>query len=244
MLRKTVIVTGGFGDIGKSTAEKFARNGYNVALTYLNTFNNDFIEKLKSYGIEVLALHCDQRNESDIINFVNTVFNEYEYVDTAVLNAGKSETETLLSEKETDEIDDILSTNLRGTILFAREISRKFLLQKHGGIVMVSSVYGQTGGSLESVYSASKAGITGLAKSLAVELAPKIRVNVVSPGYIDTKMNKLYSRDTIKYIKNETPLERLGEPDDIANAIYFLASEESGFITGEDLTVSGGIVRF
>ena len=244
MIRRSVIVTGGFGDIGKATAEKFAKNGYNIALTYFNTFDNGFIEKLNSYGIDVLALHCDQRNESDIINFVNTVFAEFEYVDAVVLNAGKSETESLLSEKETSEIDDILSTNLRGTILFSREVSKKFLLQKHGNIVMISSVYGQTGGSLESVYSASKAGIIGLAKSLAVELAPNIRVNVVSPGYIDTKMNNLYSRDTVKYIKNETPLERLGEPVDIANAIYFLATDESSFITGEDLTVSGGIVRF
>ena len=225
MIRKTAIITGGFGDIGKATAEKFAQNGYNVALTYLNSFDHGFIEKLKSYGVEVLALYCDQRSESDIINFINTTFNEFEYIETAVLNAGKAETESLLSEKETEEIDDILSINLRGTILFAREISRRFLLQKHGSIIMISSVYGQTGGSLESVYSASKAGIIGLTKSLAVELSPNIRVNCVSPGYIDTKMNKVYSKDTIKYIKNETPLERLGEPVDIANAIYFLASE-------------------
>ena len=244
MLRKTAIITGGFGDIGKATAEKFAKNGYNVALTYFSSFDNAFIEKIQSYGVEILALHCDQRSESDIINFVNTVFAEYEYVDVAVLNAGKAERECLLMEKDTSEIDDILSTNLRGTILFSREISKKFMLQKHGSIVMISSVYGQTGGSLESVYSASKAGIIGLAKSLAVELAPHIRVNVVSPGYIDTKMNTVYSKDTIKYIKNETPLERLGEPEDIANAIYFLASDDSSFITGADLTVSGGVVKF
>jgi len=244
MIRKTAIITGGFGDIGKATAEKFAQNGYNVALTYLNSFDSTFIEKLKSYGVEVLAMFCDQRSESDIINFVNSVFNEFEYVDVAILNAGKAESEALLSEKETEEIDDILSINLRGTILFSREISRKFLLQKHGNIVMISSVYGQTGGSLESVYSASKAGIIGLTKSLAVELSPNIRVNCISPGYIDTKMNKVYSKDTIKYIKNETPLERLGEPTDIANSIYFLASDESSFITGVDLTVSGGIVKF
>lgn len=244
MIRKTAIITGGFGDIGKATAEKFAKNGYNIALTYLNSFDSTFIDKIKAYGVDVLALYCDQRSESDIINFVNSVFNEFEYIDVAVLNAGKSEIECLLSEKETEEIDDILSTNLRGTILFSRELSKKFMLQKHGNIIMISSVFGQTGGSLESVYSASKAGIIGLSKSLAVELSPNIRVNCVSPGYIDTKMNNVYSKDTIKYIKNETPLERLGEPDDVANAIYFLASDESSFITGVDLTVSGGIVKF
>lgn len=244
MIRKTAIITGGFGDIGKATAEKFAQNKYNVALTYLNTFDRDFIDKLQSYGVDVLALQCDQRSESSIINFVNSVYNEFEYVDVAVLNAGKAENEAMLFEKETDEIDDIISTNLRGTILFAREISKKFVPQKHGSIIMISSVYGQTGGSMESVYSATKAGITGLAKSLSSELAPNIRVNCVSPGYIDTKMNTVYSKDTIKYIKNETPMERLGEPIDIANAIYFLSSDESSFITGIDLTVSGGIVKF
>lgn len=244
MIRKTAIITGGFGDIGKATAEKFAENGYNVALTYFNTFDNDFINKLKSYGVEVLALRCDQRSETNIISFVNSVFNEFEFVDVAVLNAGRAEDEKMLLEEETNEIDDIISTNLRGTILFAREICKKFVPQKHGSIVMVSSVYGQTGGSMESVYSATKAGIIGLVKSLSVELAPNIRVNCVSPGYIDTKMNTVYSKDTIKYIKNETPLNRLGEPADVANSIYYLSTDESSFITGIDLTVSGGIVRF
>ncbi len=244
MIRKTVLITGGFGDIGKATAKKFAENGYNVALTYLNSFDNEFLNSLKSYNIDVFAMSCDQRNESEIINYVNSVFSEFEYIDAVVLNAGKAESEKLLAEKETSEIDDIISTNLRGTILFAREITKKLMAQKHGNIVMISSVYGQTGGSLESVYSATKAGIIGLTKSLAVELSPTIRVNCIAPGYIDTKMNSNYTKNTIKYIKNETPLERLGLPEDIANAVYFLSTEESSFITGEVLTVSGGIVRF
>lgn len=245
MIRKTVIITGGFGDIGKATAKKFAKNGYNVALTYFNSFDNEFLNNLKNENnIDVLAMSCDQRNESEIINFVNSVFSEFEYIDTVVLNAGKAENEKLLAEKETREIDDIIFTNLRGTILFAREISKRFLQQKFGNIITISSVYGQTGGSLESVYSATKAGIIGLTKSLAVELSPNIRVNCVAPGYIDTKMNKNYTKNTVKFIKNETPLERLGTPEDIANSIYFLASDESSFITGEVLTVSGGVVRF
>ena len=244
MLRKTVIITGGFGDIGKATAKKFAQNGYNVALTYFSTFDNEFLETLKSYGVDVLALACDQRRESEIINFVNSVFNEFEYIDSVILNAGKAEESKMLADKSTQEIDEILNTNLRGTILFAREISRRLFNQKHGNIVMISSVFGQTGGSMESVYSATKAGIIGLSKSLASELAPNIRVNAVAPGYIDTKMNNEYAKNIVKYIKNETPLERLGTPEDVANSIYFLASDESSFITGEVLTVSGGIVKF
>ena len=244
MLRKTVIITGGFGGIGRATAKKFAENNYNVALTYFNTLDNDFLIELKNYGVEVFAMFCNQKNENDIINFTNSVFKEFEYVDVAVLNAGKAESEKMLADKTTEEIDDILDTNLRGTILFAREISRRFVNQKHGNIVFVSSIVGQTGGSMESVYSAAKAGIIGLTKSLAVELAPNIRVNAIAPGFIDTKMNNEYTKSTVKMIVDETPLERTGTPEDVANAVWFLSSEDSSFITGEVLTLSGGVVRY
>ena len=244
MLRKTVIITGGFGGIGRATAKKFAENNYNVALTYFNTLDNDFLIELKNYGVEVFAMFCNQKNENDIINFTNSVFKEFEYVDVAVLNAGKAESEKMLADKTTEEIDDILDTNLRGTILFAREISRRFVNQKHGNIVFVSSIFGQTGGSMESVYSAAKAGIIGLTKSLAVELAPNIRVNAIAPGFIDTKMNNEYTKSTVKMIVDETPLERTGTPEDVANAVWFLSSEDSSFITGEVLTLSGGVVRY
>ena len=244
MLRKTVIITGGFGGIGRATAKKFAENGYNIALTYFNTLDNDFLIELQNYGVEVFAMFCNQKNENDIINFTNSVFNEFEYVDVAVLNAGKAESEKMLADKSTEEIDDILDTNLRGTILFAREISRRFVNQKHGNIVTISSIFGQTGGSMESVYSAAKAGIIGLTKSLAVELAPNIRINAIAPGFIDTKMNNEYTKSTVKMIVDETPLERIGTPEDVANAIWFLSSEESSFMTGEVLNIAGGVVRY
>lgn len=243
MIRKTVIITGGFGDTGKAIAEKFAANGYNVALTFLNSFDSEFIKKLEKFNIQVFALHCDQKSENDIINFVNSVFSEFEYVDTLVACAGKAETEGLLCEKTTSEIDEILNVNLRGTILFNREVSRRFLSQKHGSIVNISSIYAETGGSLESVYSATKGAINSLTKSLAVELAPSVRVNAVAPGIINTKMNKDYSKEAISYAKNQTPLARLGNPEDVANCAYFLASDESSFVTGEILTVSGGALR-
>lgn len=243
MIRKTAIITGGFGDIGKATAEKFAQNGYNVALTFLSSFDSDFIEKLKGYGVDVFALHCDQTMESDIIDFVNSVFNEFEWVDVLVCAAGRAESESLLSEKSTAQIDEIISSNLRGTILFNREVSKRFLTQKHGNIINISSIYGTTGGSLESVYSACKGGIDALTKSLAVELAPNIRVNAIAPGIIDTKMNSGYSKESINYAKNQTPLARIGTPEDVAGAVWFLASDESSYITGEIIKVSGGALR-
>lgn len=244
MIRKTAIITGGFGDIGKATAKKFAESGYNIALTYLNTFDNDFIEELKSKGIDVLAMHCDQTNESEIINFISTAYSEFDYIDTAVLCAGKAEDQCLLIERSTEKIDEILNTNIKGTILFCRELGKRMIQDGHGTIELVSSVMGQTGGSLEAVYSLSKAAISNLAKSLSVELSPKIRVNSVAPGFIQTKMTDDYSDETINIIKSETPLEKLGKPEDVANTIFFLASDESSFITGSEITVSGGVIKF
>lgn len=244
MIRKTAIITGGFGDIGKAIATKFASNGYNVALTSYNTFDADFIKSLKEFGIEVFAMRCDQNKENDIINFVNSVFKEFEYVDVCVCCAGKAEPEGMLSHKETVVIDDIISTNLRGTILFNKAVLKHFEEQKHGNIVNIASIYGKTGGSLESVYSACKAGIIGLTKSLAVEVGPLVRVNCVAPGYIQTKMNNGYSAETVDYVKNQTPLARIGTSEDVASSVYFLASEEAGFITGETIVVSGGALRY
>lgn len=244
MIRKTVIITGGFGDIGKATAVKFAKNGYNIALSYYNTFNAEFIEQLKGFGVEVLALPCDQKNENDIINFVNSAFNEFEYIDAFVACSGKAEPVQFLTEKTTELIDEIIQTNLRGTILFNREILKKFQSQKHGSIVNISSIYGISGGSLESVYSSCKAGIIGLTKSLSVEASPFVRVNAVAPGCIETKMTSNLTKQDKECVIDSTPLDRLGTPEDVANAIYFLASEESSFITGEVLEVTGGVSRF
>lgn len=243
MIRKTAIVTGGFGDIGKAIAKKFAENGYNIALTYYHTFSNDFILELKKYGVEVLALPCDQKKENDIINFVNSVFREYEYVDTFVACAGKAEPVQFLTEKTTELIDEIIDTNFRGTILFNREVLKHFQSQKHGSIINISSIYGISGGSLESVYSSCKAGIIGLTKSLSVEASPFVRVNAVAPGCIETKMTNNLSSTDKDCVVDSTPLDRLGTPDDVANAVYFLASDQSSFITGEVLEITGGAVR-
>ena len=243
-MKKTVIITGAFGDIGKATAEKFAKNGYNLALTYLNSFDAEFVSKLKKYNIDVFAMRCDQTNESDVVSFVNSAFNEYKYIDALVACAGKAEESIMLVDKPTETIDEIININLRGTILFNKEVLKYFLNQKYGNIVNVSSIYGNTGGSLESVYSSCKAGINGLTKSLSVEYAPFVRINAVAPGCIETKMTSHLSKVDKECVIDSTPLERLGTPEDVANAIYFLASDESSFMTGEIVSVTGGAVRF
>ncbi|MBR3885210.1 MAG: SDR family oxidoreductase [Clostridia bacterium] len=243
MIRKTAIITGGFGDIGMAIARKFAQNGYNIALTYYKTFSNDFLQELKGYGIDILALPCDQKKENDIINFTNSVFKEFEYVDAFVACAGKAEPVQFLTEKTTELIDEIISTNFRGTILFNREVLKHFQDQKHGSIVNISSIYGISGGSLESVYSSCKAGIIGLTKSLSVEASPFVRVNAVAPGCIETKMTNNLSKTDKECVVDSTPLDRLGTPDDVANAVFFLASDQSSFITGDVIEITGGAVR-
>ena len=171
------------------------------------------------------------------------MFKEYEYVDAFVACAGKAEPVQFLTEKTTELIDEIIETNFRGTILFNREVLKHFQTQKHGSIINISSIYGISGGSLESVYSSCKAGIIGLTKSLSVEASPFVRVNAVAPGCIETKMTNNLSSADKDCVVDSTPLDRLGTPDDVANAVYFLASEQSSFITGEVLEITGGAVR-
>lgn len=244
MLRKTAIITGGFGGIGKSIAMQFAQNGYNIALSYNRSFDPDFIKKLKGQGIEVFALKCDQSKENDIINFVNSAFNEFEYIDAFVACAGLAETPIELINKPTEVIDEIISVNLRGTILFNREVLRYFVKQKHGNIVNISSIYGNSGACLESVYAACKSGIINLTKSLSREAAPYVRVNAIAPGCIDTPMTANLTNDDREVIINQTPLARLGTPEDIASVVYFLTSNDSSFITGETISVTGGVDEF
>ncbi len=244
MLRKTVIITGGFGGIGSAVAETFAQNGYNLALTYNNSFDPSLIKKLKGFGIEVFAMKCDQSKENDIINFANSAFNEFEYIDAFVACAGLAETPVELVNKPTEMIDEIISVNLRGTILFNKEILRKFMAQKHGSIVNISSIYGSSGACLESVYASCKAGIINLTKSLAREAAPFVRVNCIAPGCIDTKMIANLNQTDREEIIKQTPLKRLGTPEDIANVAFFLSTSQSSFITGETISVTGGVEQF
>ncbi len=245
MLRKTVIITGASGGIGSATAREFAKNGYNVALTY-NTHSTKKLEsELKKFDVEVKSFKLDQTSEENIKKCIKEIFASFSYIDAVICNSGKAEKVKLLSEKSTKEIDDILNVNLRGTILVNREVLKYMMPQKHGNIVNVSSIYGLTGGECEAIYSAAKAGVIGLTKSIAGEVASLgIRVNAVAPGCIDTNMTKGYNEEDRKSIIESTPLGRIGQPEDVANLIYFLASDKASFITGECYQISGGVVKF
>ena len=162
--------------------------------------------------------------------------------DVLINNAGVS-SQQLFTDVTEEEYDRIMDTNLKGPFLCTKEVLPGMIYRKSGCIINISSMWGQVGGSCETIYSASKAGLIGLTKALAKEEGPSgIRVNCIAPGVIDTKMNAMHSEETMQALKEETPLERIGTPQDIANAALFLASDQASFITGQVLGVNGGMI--
>ena len=245
MLRKSVVITGATGGIGRETALLFAERGYNVVLSHHNAPTKELEKQIKDKGVEVKSFDIELENEKSIKTFFDNAFNSFEYIDAVVLCAGIAEKFQFLFEQEVPVIDKIINTNLRGTLLCNREALSHLTKQKHGNIVNLSSIYGTTGGSFESAYSATKGAIIALTKSLAMEVAPfGLRVNAVAPGFIDTKMTAGIQGEARLQAIEQTPLKRLGTGKDIANMIYFLASEEASFITGECYSVTGGVLRF
>ena len=221
MVRKTVIITGASGDIGKAIAEKFASENYNLALCS-NAHNVEYDDELKEkYKIE---------------------FKDFDSVDILVCNAGISQKRKLIIDVKNEEIDSLIDINLKGTIACTREFV-KARLDKGGKIILISSFVANYGCACESVYSASKSGLIGFTKSLANELGNfNITVNAVCPGFIDTKMNNNLSTAEKEDIIDITPLQRLGSVEDVAEAVYFLANESGNFITGQSINVDGGYI--
>lgn len=220
---KKVLVTGGATGIGKATAQLFQENGYEVYITY-NETQPDY---------EVNTIKCDLRNIEDI----EALFDEIGELDILVNNAGVSLIK-MINDVTLDDYESITAVNERA-VYFCSKLSAISMIKKHSGaIVNVSSMWGQTGASCETLYSMTKAGVIGLTKALAQELAPSgITVNCVSPGIIDTRMNGQFSNEELS---REVPLGRLGAPLEIARAIMFLA--ENRYITGQILGINGGIV--
>lgn len=243
MIRKTVLITGGCGGIGSATAIKFARNGYNVALTYNTTDPKKTENLIKSFGVDCFSVQMNILKEDDVKKAFSEVISRFGVIDCVVCNAGIAEKEFMLIDKNYDEISNVIDVNLKGTILCNREASKYFINLKKGSIVNISSILGVNGCACEVVYSASKSGIIGLTKALSKEVGQfGVRVNAVAPGMILTKMTEGFSEAEKEEIRCATSLKRLGEAEDVANAVYFLATDDASFITGECITVSGGLL--
>ena len=239
---KTVLITGASRGIGKEIALKFAKSGYNVVLNY-NTNEKKakaVASEIKKLGAKCLLCKADVANEVEVNEMVNTALKTFGVIDVLVNNAGVALSK-LFQQTITDEIAKVFGVNTFGVINCAKAVVPSMVSEKCGKIINISSVWGKVGASMETIYSASKGAVIAFTLALAKELAPSaISVNCVCPGVIDTDMLVEYTCDEKNDLKQQTPLNRLGTPEDIANAVYFLASDSASFITGQVITVDGG----
>ena len=236
---KTVLITGGSRGIGRAMVRAFSNNGYSVAFTYKNS-----IDEAQSLAKETgsIAICADSACESDVKSAVKVAIETLGGIDCLVNNAGISSF-SLFTDLTLEQWNNTLAVNLTGAFLYSKEVIPDMLKRHRGRIINVSSMWGLVGSSCEVHYSTAKAGLIGMTKALAKELGPSgITVNAIAPGVINTDMNKALSDEDIAVLKDETPLMRIGEGDDVASAALFLAGDGASFITGEVLNVSGGYV--
>lgn len=245
MERKCAFVIGATKGIGLAIVEKFAGSGYDIVATYNSGSLSRAEQICDKNKVKLLSVKMDVSKFEDVEKGFQMAFEVMGKIDAIVYNAGISLGEKLLCDQSVEDIDSIIDVNLKGAIYCNRQAQKHLLNQKNASIVNVSSIYGIYGGSCESAYSASKGGIVALTKAMSDECACfGVRVNAVAPGCIDTAMTAGFTQQEKDALIEKTPLGRIGKPEDVANAVYFLASEDASFITGEVLTVSGGVTKF
>ncbi|MCI8913664.1 MAG: 3-oxoacyl-ACP reductase FabG [Lawsonibacter sp.] len=241
----TVLITGASRGIGAATARLFAQEGWDVAVNF--NFSQceaeRLVHELRELGGKAVPIQADVSVPEEAARMVREAEAALGALDALVCNAGIALPQQLLTDTTDEQWHTLLSTDLDGVFYTLRAAVPGMVRQKRGAIVTVSSMWGVTGGSCEVPYSAAKAGVIGLTKSLAKELGPsQLRVNCVAPGAVDTDMNGHLSAEDLAVLGEETPLGRMGTPEEIAQAVYFLATERASFITGQVLRVDGGMV--
>lgn len=241
---KRVLITGASSGIGFYTAKRFLTEGYIVIAQYSKNQKGiselvDFAN-LNGMGERLFVFKGDFCTVYGIKDFIQEVIKSFKRIDVLVNNAGVGYY-GLFTQTTNDDLDKVININQKAPFLITQAVAPSMISQQQGKIIFVSSMWGMVGASMESAYSASKASLIGLTKSLAKELAPSnINVNCVCPGVIDTPMNARFTKEDMQELINSTPLGKIGKPEDIANLIYFLASEQSEFITGQVITADGG----
>ena len=232
---KKALVTGGSGGIGSAVCRMLSENNYMV---YINYYSSEKKAQHLADDIKGIAVKFDVSDRNDVNNAVKSIG----HIDLLVNNSGISEINTFDSVSP-ENADRILNINLKGTLNCSRAVLPDMIRNKSGVIINISSMWGECGASCEVDYSASKAGVIGFTKALAKEVAPSgIRVNCISPGFILTDMNRNFSDEDLKLIKEDIPLGLFGTPENVADSVIFLASEKASFITGQILGVNGGMV--
>ena len=241
---KTAIITGGSRGIGKGIALVFAQHGANVAFTYSSSVEsaNSLEKELSNYGVKVKSYQSNAADYKESQDLVENVLSDFGSIDVLVNNAGITK-DNLLMRMGEEDFDKVIEVNLKSVFNMTKAVQRTMLKQRKGSIINMSSVVGVKGNAGQSNYAASKAGIIGFSKSVALELGSRnIRSNVIAPGFIETEMTAKLDEKTVDVWRNAIPLKRGGSPEDIANACVFLASDLSAYVTGQTLNVDGGML--
>jgi len=242
LANQIAVVTGAGRGIGQAIALKLAAHGADVAAVDLKTeFVQQTVEEVQKLGRQAWAVAANVADAASVEAAANQILQAGGHVDILVNNAGITK-DTLLMRMSEADWDAVLSINLKGTFLFTKAFTRAFLKQKSGRIVNIASVIGLIGNAGQCNYAASKAGVIGFTKSVARELASRgITANAIAPGFIETKMTEALGPDAREALLKQIPLNCLGQPDDVANAVLFLASPAARYITGQVLAVDGGM---
>ncbi|MGE6631369.1 3-oxoacyl-[acyl-carrier-protein] reductase [Bacillus sp. NPDC077027] len=241
---KTAIVTGASRGIGRAIAMDLAKNGANVVVNYSGNEAkaNEVVDEIKALGQKAFALKADVSNAEEVQALMKETVHTFGSIDILVNNAGITRDNLLMRMKE-NEWDDVININLKGVFNCTKAVTRQMMKQKNGRIINVASVVGICGNPGQANYVAAKAGVIGLTKTTAKELASRnITVNAVAPGFISTDMTDKLAENVQTEMLKQIPLARFGAPEDISSVVMFLASEKAGYITGQTIQVDGGMV--
>jgi 3-oxoacyl-[acyl-carrier protein] reductase len=241
---KTAIITGATRGIGRGIALEFAKQGANVAFTYSSSVDaaNTLEIELNAIGIKAKGYQSNAAEFETAQELAKDILEEFGSIDVLVNNAGITKDNLLMRISE-DDFDKVIQVNLKSVFNMTKAVIRPMMKQRAGSIINMSSVVGLKGNAGQSNYAASKSGILGFSKSVALELGSRnIRSNVIAPGFIETEMTEKLDEATVQVWRNSIPLKRGGTPEDIANACVFLASDMSSYITGQTLSVDGGML--
>ena len=244
MTERTAIVTGGSRGIGRAVCRKLAERSMNIVMNY--SANADAAEEAadvcRSLGARVVTVQGSVAVPEDCDRIVQEALDAFGQVDVLVNSAGITRDNLLLRMSEED-FDQVIAVNLRGTFRMMKAVARPMMRKRYGRIINLSSIVGEMGNAGQVNYAASKAGVNGMTKAFAKEIAGKgITVNAVAPGFIDTDMTRALSREAAESLKARIPMGRLGTPEEVAHVISFLAAEEAGYVTGQVIGVNGGML--
>lgn len=241
---KVALVTGASRGIGREIALELAKQGANVVVNYAGSEAkaNEVADEIKALGKEAFAIKCDVSNQEEVSVMVKETIERFGKLDILVNNAGITKDNLLMRMKE-EEWDDVININLKGVFLCTKAVTRQMMKQRVGRIINIASIVGVSGNPGQANYVAAKAGVIGLTKTTAKELASRnITVNAIAPGFITTDMTDKLTNELKAEMLKQIPLARLGEPKDIAKMTAFLASDDASYITGQTLHIDGGMV--